>query len=154
MPYLVPITICAILHLIVLLMFIFMAEETLSKKDLDKNRKLKEKKDVLELKMIITNRVNSVKPYLKDLIHLSLHRQSYDKSKKTRVIGPFSKTVIYSFLSVFMVFSRSLKCPLIPSFLSCSIIKESMVDLNLMPLVRVGYQHSQLVYKSSVVLFN
>lgn len=76
MPYLVPITICAILHLIVLLMFIFMAEETLSKKDLDKNRKLKEKKDVLELKMIITNRVNSVKPYLKDLIHLSLHRQS------------------------------------------------------------------------------
>lgn len=130
MPYLVPISICAILHLIVLVMFIFMAEETLSKKDIEKNRKLKEKKDVMILRIIMTNRVNSVRRYLKDLIHLLLHRQYYDKSKRIQVIGLFSKTAIYSFLSVFMVFYHSLKCPLILLFHSCSLIKENMVDLN------------------------
>lgn len=151
MPCLVPISICAILHLIVLVMFIFMAEETLSKKDIEKNRKLKEKKDVMILRMVMTSRVNSVRRYLKDLIHLLLHRQFYDKFKRIQVIGPFSKIAIYSFLSVFMVFYHSLKCPLIPLFHSYSLIKENMVDLNWMLLVRVGYQHSQPVYKSSVV---
>ena len=49
MPYLVPISICAILQLIVLFLFIFVAAETLPKSELDKGRKMKADKDVLFL---------------------------------------------------------------------------------------------------------
>lgn len=46
MPYLVPISICALLQLIVLFLFIFLAEETLSQTELANKRKQKAEKDV------------------------------------------------------------------------------------------------------------
>ena len=52
MPYLVPISICGILHLFVLLLFVFWAEETLSKKELDSNRAKKATIDVILRRMI------------------------------------------------------------------------------------------------------
>ena len=58
MPYLVPISICGILHLFVLILFVFWAEETLSKKELDSNRAKKATIDVIFEKYEIMNRKN------------------------------------------------------------------------------------------------
>lgn len=51
MPYLVPICICGSLQIIVLLLFIFCSEETLSKKELDANRMKVATIDVLTILM-------------------------------------------------------------------------------------------------------
>ena len=41
MPYLLPFSVCAFLYLIVLVLFVFCAEETLSKEEIDNARDIK-----------------------------------------------------------------------------------------------------------------
>lgn len=46
MPYLLPFSVCAFLYLIVLVLFVFCAEETLSKEEIDNARDIKKQMTV------------------------------------------------------------------------------------------------------------